>query len=195
MPTTLSTGRPEYSLRAQTMASSGLVMQITKASGAYSPIPLPTDFTTSRLIDSRSSRDIPGRRGNSGGYDADVRTGDGGIAVGTAQRGVERHHRDRFAKYREPCRPARPPECRTGRCRPVLRARQDAPGFRRSVRNRSGRFSISGRPCRLAPVCKLVGTAVLQPTRNTGKTPYRKDSVAATKAAFSNRIAACRRDA
>jgi hypothetical protein len=34
MPTTLLCGRPENSRKAQTIASSGLVMQITKASGA-----------------------------------------------------------------------------------------------------------------------------------------------------------------
>ena len=35
MPTTLLCGRPENFCSAQTIASSGLVMQMTKASGAY----------------------------------------------------------------------------------------------------------------------------------------------------------------
>ncbi len=62
MPTTLLVGMPENFCNAQTMASSGLVMQITKASGACSAMPLPTAFMTFRLMPSRSSRLMPGLR-------------------------------------------------------------------------------------------------------------------------------------
>ena len=51
---------PEYFCRAQTMASKGLVMQITKAPGALFLIPSPTAFMTFRLMPKRSSRLIPG---------------------------------------------------------------------------------------------------------------------------------------
>ncbi len=63
MPITFSRGRPENSDRAQTMASSGLVMQITKALGACFLMPAPTAFMTFRLMPSRSSRLMPGLRG------------------------------------------------------------------------------------------------------------------------------------
>ena len=45
------------------MASSGLVMQITKALGAWALMPSPTAFITFRLMPSRSSRLMPGLRG------------------------------------------------------------------------------------------------------------------------------------
>ncbi len=63
MPTTILLGRPENFCSAQTMASSGLVMQMTKASGAYFLMPAPTCSITFRLISSRSSRLMPGLRG------------------------------------------------------------------------------------------------------------------------------------
>ena len=63
MPQTFSAGRPENSRSAQTIASSGLVMQMTKASGALAAMPSPTDFITLRLMPSRSSRLMPGLRG------------------------------------------------------------------------------------------------------------------------------------
>ena len=53
---------PENSRSAQTIASSGLVMQITKASGALALMPSPTAFITFRLMPSRSSRLMPGLR-------------------------------------------------------------------------------------------------------------------------------------
>ncbi|HMX51833.1 MAG TPA: hypothetical protein PK709_18585, partial [Cyclobacteriaceae bacterium] len=43
-------GRPEKRWSAQTMASSGLVMQMTKASGPYLAMPAPTCSITLRLI-------------------------------------------------------------------------------------------------------------------------------------------------
>ena len=81
MPTTMWCGRPENSRSAHTIASSGLVMQITKAFGALALMPSPTAFITFRLMPSRSSRLIPGLRGDPGGDDAHVGTGDVGIIV------------------------------------------------------------------------------------------------------------------
>ena len=60
MPTTFWCGRPENDCSAQTMASSGLVMQMTNASGACALMPSPTAFITFRLMPSRSSRLMPG---------------------------------------------------------------------------------------------------------------------------------------
>ena len=63
MPTILLAGSPENFWSAQTIASSGLVMQMTKASGAYCLMPLPTASITFRLMPMRSSRLMPGLRG------------------------------------------------------------------------------------------------------------------------------------
>ena len=63
MPTTMWCGRPENSRSAQTIASSGFVMQMTKAFGACVLMPSPTDFMTLRLMPMRSSRLMPGFRG------------------------------------------------------------------------------------------------------------------------------------
>src|SRR5262249_54398767 len=63
MPTTMFLGRPQHFCSAHTMASSGLVMQITKALGAYLRMPAPTCSITLRLMPSRSSRLMPGLRG------------------------------------------------------------------------------------------------------------------------------------
>src|SRR5262249_45927917 len=56
-------GRAQLFCSAQTMASRGLVMQITKESGAYFFIPEPTWPITFRLMSSKSSRLMPGLRG------------------------------------------------------------------------------------------------------------------------------------
>ena len=63
MPTTMFFGRPENFCSAHTIASSGLVMQMTKAFGAYFLMPAPTCSITLRLMPSRSSRLMPGLRG------------------------------------------------------------------------------------------------------------------------------------
>ena len=63
MPTTICLGRPQAFCSAHTMASSGLVMQITNAPGAYFLMPEPTCSITLRLMPSRSSRLMPGLRG------------------------------------------------------------------------------------------------------------------------------------
>ena len=62
MPTTMSRGRPQNFCSAQTIASSGLVTQMTKAFGAYFLMPAPTCSITLRLISRRSSRLMPGFR-------------------------------------------------------------------------------------------------------------------------------------
>ncbi len=53
---------PDAFCNTQTMASSGLVMQITNAFGAWRLMPAPTCFMTRMLISSRSSRLMPGFR-------------------------------------------------------------------------------------------------------------------------------------
>ena len=63
MPMTMLRGRPEAFCSAHTMASSGLVMQITSALGAYFLMPAPTCSMTLRLMPMRSSRLMPGLRG------------------------------------------------------------------------------------------------------------------------------------
>jgi hypothetical protein len=63
MPTTFFGGRPDAFCSAQTIASSGLVMQMTNASGAYFLMPEPTCSMTFRLMLRRSSRLMPGLRG------------------------------------------------------------------------------------------------------------------------------------
>ena len=60
MPTTLCVGNFENFCNAQTIASRGLVMQITKAFGANLAIPSQTDFITFKLIPNKSSLLIPG---------------------------------------------------------------------------------------------------------------------------------------
>ena len=63
MPTTFVVGRPQDFCSAHTIASSGLVMQMTNACFACSLIPAPTASITLRLMPSRSSRLMPGFRG------------------------------------------------------------------------------------------------------------------------------------
>ena len=63
MPTTIGFGSPHAFCSAHTIASSGLVMQMTKAFGAYLAMPAPTCSMTFRLMPSRSSRLMPGLRG------------------------------------------------------------------------------------------------------------------------------------
>ena len=63
MPTTLFGGSPQDFCSAHTMASSGLVMQMTNASGACVLMPAATASMTLRLMPSRSSRLMPGLRG------------------------------------------------------------------------------------------------------------------------------------
>ena len=63
MPTTLLAGRPDFSFSTQTIASSGLVMQMTKAFGQLVLMPSATVAMTPAFLPMRSSRDMPGVRG------------------------------------------------------------------------------------------------------------------------------------
>ncbi len=63
MPITMLRGRPEAFCSAHTIASSGLVMTMTNAPGAYLRMPAPTCSMTLRLMPIRSSRLMPGLRG------------------------------------------------------------------------------------------------------------------------------------
>ena len=63
MPTTLAGSSPVTFCIAQTIASSGLVMTMTKACGAYFLMLSPTLLITAALVAIRSSRLMPGLRG------------------------------------------------------------------------------------------------------------------------------------
>ena len=63
MPTTMAGGRPVTFCITQTMASSGLVMTMTKASGQSVLMFSPTLLITPALMLIRSSRLMPGLRG------------------------------------------------------------------------------------------------------------------------------------
>ena len=63
MPTTRLDEKPVASFITQTIASSGFVIVITKASGAFALMPAPTSPTTFVLMPIRSSRLMPGLRG------------------------------------------------------------------------------------------------------------------------------------
>ena len=60
IPTTLLDGKPENFWNAITITSSGLVIQITKASGAFSFTPFATCLIIFKLIPNKSSLLIPG---------------------------------------------------------------------------------------------------------------------------------------
>ncbi len=81
MPTTLLCGRPENSRSAQTIASSGLVMQMTKAFGACALMPSPTAFITFKIDAEQVVAAHARLAGDAGGDDAHVRAGDVGIVA------------------------------------------------------------------------------------------------------------------
>jgi hypothetical protein len=88
MPTTLLRGRPENFCSAQTMASSGLVMQMTKALGAY--LDAGADLLHDLQVDAQKIVAAhAGLARHAGGDDADIGAFDGLIVVGTRQLGVE----------------------------------------------------------------------------------------------------------
>ena len=89
MPTTMCLGRPQAFCSAHTMASSGLVMQMTKALGAYFLMPEPTCSITLRLMPRRSSRLMPGLRGTPAVTMHDRRAVDRLIGIGADQLRVE----------------------------------------------------------------------------------------------------------
>ena len=63
MPTTMFFGSPAILWSANTIASSGLAMLITKALGQCCLMLAATSFMIFRLMSSRSSRLMPGLRG------------------------------------------------------------------------------------------------------------------------------------
>ena len=63
MPTTLLAGRPDFCCITHTIASSGLVMTMTKASGQCVLMPSATCAMTPAFLPIRSSRLMPGLRG------------------------------------------------------------------------------------------------------------------------------------
>ena len=72
MPTTMFLGRPQYFCSAHTMASSGLVMQMTKALGQYFLMP-GADLLHHLEIDAEEIVAAhPGLARHAGGHDADV---------------------------------------------------------------------------------------------------------------------------
>ena len=89
MPTTWLFGRPENFCSAHTIASSGLVMQMTKALGAYFLMPAPTCSMTLRLMPSRSSRLMPGLRGTPAVTMQTSAPSMRGIVVDAGEAGVE----------------------------------------------------------------------------------------------------------
>ncbi len=72
MPTTLLAGRPDFSFITQTIASSGLVMQMTNASGQWVLMPSATWAMTPAFLPIRSSRRHAGGAREAGGDDDDV---------------------------------------------------------------------------------------------------------------------------
>ena len=118
MPTTLLGGRPEAFCSAQTMASSGLVMQITKASGACVAMPLPTASMTLRLMPSRSSRLMPGLARHAGRDDHHVGAGDVLVVVDADELGSRSLRPARIRRGRAPCPAACLRGCRTATTSP-----------------------------------------------------------------------------
>src|SRR5438045_1237584 len=95
MPTTFLCGMPEAFCSAQTIASSGLVMQMTKAFGAYFLMPAPTwsilEIDAEQVVTTHA-----GLARHPGGHDAHVGVLDAFIGVGAAVLGVEALDRRRF---------------------------------------------------------------------------------------------------
>ena len=104
-------------------------------------MPSPTAFITLRLMPSRSSRLMPGLRGDAGGDDADVGAGDVGIVVGALELRVEAVDRAGLGEVERLALRARLRRRRTGRCRPAPASRRGGRACRRSCRRRSARFS------------------------------------------------------
>ena len=63
MPTTMWGGKPDFCCITHTMASSGLVMTMTKAPGQCCLMPSATVAITPAFLATRSSRLMPGWRG------------------------------------------------------------------------------------------------------------------------------------
>ena len=96
MPTTRCFGKPVTRFICVTMASSGFETTMTKAFGACCLMPSATVVMILALVASRSSRLMPGLRGEAGRHDADVGAGDVLVGVGAGDAGVEAFDRPRF---------------------------------------------------------------------------------------------------
>ena len=88
MPTTLLRGRPLVFCRAQTIASSGLVTQMTKASGAYLRKPAPTCSITLQIDLEEIVAAHAGFPRHAGGDDHDIGVLDLGIFVSALDLGA-----------------------------------------------------------------------------------------------------------
>ena len=89
MPTTMWCGRPENSRSAQTIASSGLVMQMTKASGRVGLDALADRLHHLQIDAEQVVAAHPRLAGDAGGDDDDVGAGDVGIVVRAGDLRVE----------------------------------------------------------------------------------------------------------
>ena len=96
MPTTMPFGRPENFCSAQTIASSGLVMQMTNAFGAYFLIPAPTCSITLRLMPDQIVAAHARLARHAGGDDADRGALDRIVGIGAGHLGVEAVDRRRL---------------------------------------------------------------------------------------------------
>ena len=89
MPTTGWPAGRDFCFITQTMASSGLVMQMTKASGQCVLMPSATSAITPAFLPIRSSRRHAGHAREAGGDDDDVRPFDRVIVAAAGHVGVE----------------------------------------------------------------------------------------------------------
>ena len=172
MPTMLlrAAGR-EVFCSAHTIASSGLVMQMTKASGACALMPAPTASITLRLMPSRSSRLMPGLRGTPAVTMIDVGAGDVGVVAGARQLGVEALDRGGFGEIERLALRHAVDDVEQDDVAEFLHARPDAPACRRSGRRRSGQSSCAPwvRPRLEAASAAFSGVAIL--SRRAGGKP------------------------
>ena len=81
MPTTFCCGRPQDFCSAQTIASSGLVMQMTNAFGAYFLMPAPTWLHDLEIDVEQVVAAHAGLARHAGGDDADVGAFDGFVLL------------------------------------------------------------------------------------------------------------------
>ena len=79
MPTTFFSGRPEYFCSAQTIASSGLVMQMTKAFGACGLMPFADRLDDLEVLAEQVVAAHPRLARETGGDDADIGALDIGV--------------------------------------------------------------------------------------------------------------------
>ena len=113
MPTTMCCGRPQNFCSAQTMASSGLVMQMTKAFGR---IFLDAGADLLHHLEVDAEQVVAAHAGlarHAGGDDADIGAGDRLVVVGAREAGIEAARPARIRRGRAPCPAACLRRCRT----------------------------------------------------------------------------------